>query len=104
LRFDSLVFPGISSFERAIYTDAWFADATFTGPAGFQSATFLSSTAFCWAKFRERASFNGVKVERAFDMTGAEFSHVPAFNQALQQAPDLDDVRLPLPSPWRKSR
>ena len=35
-------------------------------------------------------------------MTGATFAEVPAFNQAdFKQAPDLDDVRFPLPGFWR---
>ena len=54
---------------------------------------------------RKEASFKGIKVERAFDMTGAEFSFVQAFNQAdFKQAPDLDNVRFPLPSPWRRGK
>ena len=35
-------------------------------------------------------------------MNGAAFARVPAFNQAdFKQAPDLDDVRFPLPGFWR---
>ena len=46
--------------------------------------------------------FTGIKVERAFDMTGAAFAEVPAFNQAdFKQAPDLDDVTFPPVSFWR---
>ncbi len=42
-------------------------------------------------------------MERAFDMMGAKFTMVPAFCQAnFLQAPDLDDVKFPLPSFWRK--
>ena len=45
--------------------------------------------------FWKRRSFTGIKVDRAFDMTGAKFKQVPAFNQAdFKQAPDLDDVRV----------
>jgi hypothetical protein len=40
-------------------------------------------------------------VDRAFDMSGAEFAQVPAFNQAdFKQAPDLDSVTFPLPRFW----
>ena len=36
-------------------------------------------------------------------MMGAEFTIVPAFSQAdFKQAPDLDDVKFPLPGFWRK--
>ena len=36
-------------------------------------------------------------------MTGAKFKQVPAFNQAdFKQAPDLDDVKFPLPLFWPK--
>ena len=38
-------------------------------------------------------------------MTGARFAQVPAFNQAdFAQAPDLDDVRFPLPGFWRRGK
>ncbi len=44
------------------------------------------------------ADFTAIKVERAFDLTGAHFSKVPSFCQAdFKQAPDLDGVRFPLP-------
>ena len=41
-------------------------------------------------------------MERAFDLTKASFSKVPAFNQAsFAEAPDLDDVTYPQPPFFR---
>ena len=102
-RFDSATFSGDARFKSATFTgDARFESATFTGDARFDSATFPNYTNFAEAKFLQEANFTGIKVERAFDMTGAAFTEVPAFNQAdFKQAPDLDDVRFPLPGFWR---
>jgi len=48
------------------------------------------------------AKFHAVKAERALVLEGANFAEVPAFIQAnFGQAPDLDDVRFPLPGFWR---
>ena len=49
-------------------------------------------------KKKTDADFVAIKVERAFDLTGAYFSKVPNFCQAdFKQAPDLDGVDFPLP-------
>ncbi len=100
--FDSATFSGDTRFGSATFSGtASFESATFSGRAQFRSATFQNYTNYQKAKFRE-ASFKGVKVERAFDMTGAEFAQVPAFNQAdFKQAPDLDDVKFLPPPFWR---
>jgi hypothetical protein len=104
--FQSATFSGTAWFKNATFTgNAVFASATFTRNARYESATFKNSTNFGKAKFLEGTHFTGIKVERAFDMTGAAFAQVPAFNQAdLKQAPDLDDVRFPLPGFWRGGR
>jgi hypothetical protein len=100
--FESVEFKGPASFALAHFKDgASFENVGFSSFATFASATFPSSTDFSLAYF-DRAIFVGVKVERAFTMTGAAFAKVPAFNQAdFAQAPDLDDVRFPLPGFWR---
>ena len=126
-RFDSATFSGIAGFGETTFSSraARFADTTFSGKAEFYNATFSSSntmfygatfsgitwfmnatfensTTFGRAKFLKEANFMGIKAERAFDMTGAAFTEVPAFNQAdLKQPPDLDDVRFPLSRFWR---
>ena len=46
--------------------------------------------------------FTAIKSDRAFDLTGAQFSKVPAFSQAdFKQAPDLDNVSFPARPFWR---
>ncbi len=114
--FESATFIGPANFDRATFTStAGFRRASFSGEASFQSAdlsvggfestAFQRSTSFIAAKFRGEARFLGVKVERAFYMTGAVFADVPAFNWAdFKQAPDLDGVRFPLPSFWRRGK
>jgi hypothetical protein len=112
--FNGFMFPGLAAFDRAIFAgyawfgsatftgDAWFGSATFKGNAWFNSATFQKSTSFNRALFRKKCVFAGIKVDRAFDITGARFATVPAFNQAdFKQAPDLDSVVFPVPRFWR---
>jgi hypothetical protein len=106
--FGGAQFHGAAGFGDAQFQgEARFGGAQFDGRAGFADATFKASTSFVMAKFGGKtnprdAIFTGIKVERAFDMTGAAFSKVPAFNQAdFAQAPDLDDVRYPHPPFFR---
>jgi hypothetical protein len=116
-RFDGAAFSGYASFKSATFSgEAWFERVTFSGAVSFRganfrcdawlrSATFQSYTSFREAEFRKQAILKGIKVERAFDMTGVVFEEVPAFNQAdFKQAPDLDDVRFPLPRFWRQGK
>lgn len=118
-RFSTAVFDGWAWFEMAQFCgEARFGGAAFHNWAGFKGVKFLGLARFVGAKFSNGASFrgaqfgytknlkdaefNGVKVERTFDMTGAAFSKVPAFNQAdFAQAPDLDDVTYPFPPFFR---
>ena len=113
--FDSAAFKGDASFDRAAFKGtalfysatfkgaARFDHATFAGNALFDGATFSKSTSFQGAEFGSEykktvSNFNAIKVERAFDLTGASFSGVPNFCQAdFKQAPDLDGVYFPLP-------
>jgi uncharacterized protein YjbI with pentapeptide repeats len=106
--FWSAQFHGGAGFGGAqFHGEAGFWSAQFLEAAVFADATFKASTSFVKARFGDRtnpwsAIFTGIKVERAFDMTGAAFSKVPAFNQAdFAQAPDLDDVRYPHPPFFR---
>ena len=63
--------------------------------AVFADASFESSASFRKAKLR-LADFTAIKADRTFDLTGAQFSKVPACNQAdFKQAPDLDYVSFP---------
>ena len=103
-RFDSATFSGGAWFYRATFLGvARFDSAAFSGDARFDSATFTTSTSFRDAKFgaeekKTNADFTAIKVERAFDLTGAYFSKVPSFCQVdFKQAPDLDGVDFPLP-------
>jgi uncharacterized protein YjbI with pentapeptide repeats len=102
--FKKAAFSGDAWFERTTFSDAAsFRSATFSKAAQFRSATFKNYTSFRQAEFREDAILKGIKVERAFNMIGVIFKEVPAFNQAdFTQAPDLDDVRFPLPGFWRR--
>jgi Pentapeptide repeats (9 copies) len=102
-RFARATFTGSARFARATFTgSADFECAIFTGYVYFNGTTFQNSTGFQKAQFQSEPRFTGIKVDRAFDMTGTEFAEVPAFNQAdFKQAPDLDDVKIPLPGFWR---
>jgi len=95
-------FNGNAEFLSSAFNgDANFDRAVFTGAAFYESVHFQKSTNFANAKFLNVAKFSGIKVDRAFDMPGAQSSIVPAFNQAdFKQAPDLDDVDFPIPGPW----
>ena len=114
--FGSAAFSGCARFEGAAFSHAHFGGAifsgharfegaAFSGGAAFRSAAFHNSTSFRKATFHKEAGFSGIMVDRAFDLTGAVFSEVPAFNQAdFKQAPDLDDVRFPRPRFWRAGK
>ncbi len=104
--FENAIFSGHVRFAGTTFSDSvTFIRATFPKLARFDGATFQKAASFAQAKFLMEAEFSGIKVERAFDMTGAEFFEVPAFNQAdFKQAPDLDDVRFPLPDFWRAGK
>jgi hypothetical protein len=96
---------------EALFTDvqfygaAWFVLARFQGQAWFASANFERSASFHDASFGseekpQHAYFTAIKSDRAFDLTGTQFSKVPAFSQAdFKQAPDLDNVSFP-PRPF----
>ena len=101
--FENVTFSSEAGFQGAVFSgDAWFAKATFACAAEFKAASFAKFTTFGEAQFQREAGFMGVKAERAFDLTGTMFAQVPTFNQAdFKQAPDLDDVRFPLPGFWR---
>ena len=112
-------FKGSARFWRAqFYEDArfggaqfhWeasFGDAQFHRHADFSSANFESSTSFHRTQFGSKAkpqpaNFTAIKADRAFDLTTAHFSKVPAFSQAdFKQAPDLDNVSFPPRPFWR---
>jgi len=102
-RFKGVTFIGGVSFVSASFTKlASFQTATFCSNALFDSVTFKHFADFTKVCFSKEANFTGMKAERAFDMTGAALTEVPVFNQAdFKQAPDLDDVRFPLPNFWR---
>jgi hypothetical protein len=101
--FRDATFTGSADFQNVIITGpAFFGSATFAGDAKFRSAAFQNAAFFVLAIFHREAHFTGLKVDRAVDMTRADFARVPAFNQAdFKQAPDLDDVMFPLPGFWR---
>ncbi len=99
--FGGVVFGKEVYFSSGIFSgDARFDRAVFSGEAYFNDANFTKSTSFRGAKFGTKratdANFTAIKVERAFDLTGAYFSKVPNFCQAdFKQAPDLDRVYFP---------
>ena len=102
--FDRAIFRGTVQFIGATFEGvAWFGRTTFKDDAWFAGATFSKGTSFRDAKFSSEekktdADFTAIKVERAFDLTGAYFSKMPSFCQAdFKQAPDLDGVSFPLP-------
>ena len=101
--FNNCTFCCFAGFLTAIFCGRTaFKDSTFSSTAHFEGTSFQSSTTFVNAKFLGDVSFAGAKVNGTFNMTGACFNVVPAFNQAdFRQAPDLDDVRFPLPGFWR---
>ena len=103
-RFDGRTFSGNANFLNATFSgDTRFERTIFRGSTLFRSATFSKSTSFRGAELgcKEKntdGDFTAIKVERAFDLTGANFSKVPSFCQAdFKQAPDLDGVRFPTP-------
>ena len=62
---------------------------------GLRRCELESSASFRKAKL-QLADFTAIKADRTFDLTGAQFSKVPACNQAdFKQAPDLDYVSFP---------
>lgn len=84
--------------------DAVFSHAEFHGDAFFDSSSFESAAWFDNALFYSRAVFTAIKSGGAFDLGDAQFSKVPAFNQAdFKQAPDLDKIRIPPRPFWRGS-
>ena len=102
--FGGTVFNSDASFSDATFSSyAMFNHAGFLDEVSFEEATFSKYTSFRDAKFGSKlrkadADFTAVKVERAFDLSGAYFSKVPSFCQAdFKQAPDLDGVDFPLP-------
>ena len=101
--FESATFREEAMFRSATFSDyAIFESAKFLGVTSFANSTFSKQTSFVKAKFGESgtgdASFAGIKVDRAFAMTGASFSQVPNFtNVDFSQPPDLDSVIFPLP-------
>jgi len=107
-RFDSAQFHAPTFFNSASFAAASFDSAEFHALARFASASFAAATTFRDAAFGMAdkpadADFTGIKVERAFDLTGASFSKVPSFNQAdFVQPPDLDDVTYPISGFWRR--
>lgn len=101
-------FHGQARFRDVqFHGEAVFKDARFHGEAGFIGAYFESGASFGDALFGGKANpqlanFTGIKADRGFDLTGAQFSKVPAFSQAdYKQAPDLDNVSLPHRPFWR---
>ena len=107
--FVKVIFSSSCWFEGAAFSgDAWFGSATFPGDASFASATFSKATSFASAKFQSKdksANFTAIKVERAFDLSGASFLRVPNFSQVdFKQAPDLDAVRFPRPAFWNAGK
>ena len=108
---EGAAFHGNANFRGAqFHRQADFSGMQFHGKAQFASASFESAASFRDALFGSKekpqhAYFTAIKADRAFDLTGAQFSEVPGFNQAdFKQAPDLDNVSFPLPSclPWRR--
>jgi len=102
--FFNATFWGDASFDRAAFSGITsFDHATFSGGVSFESATFSKSTSLRHSRFgseekKTRADLTAIKVDRAFDLSGASFSTVPSFCQAdFKQAPDLDGVHFPLP-------
>ena len=82
--------------EAQFHGEAKFAIASFESAASFRDALFGSK------EKPQHAYFIAIKADRAFDLIGAKFSKVPAFNQAdFKQAPDLDNVRFPARPFWR---
>ena len=76
-----------------------FHSANFSGGASFEAAKFGATRESGYA------NFEAIKVERELYLKNAQFSEVPNFSQAdFNQAPDLDNVKVPLPSFWRKGK
>jgi hypothetical protein len=105
-RFRSATFGAAADFRSAAFAGiADFDSATFAGDAFFGSATFEQPTTFGAARFARQASFAGMKTGRSFNMKGAAFGEMPAFNQADFKHPaDLDDIPLPLPGFWQAGK
>ncbi len=111
-------FSGAASFWNIFaHSHVNFANANFAGYSEFgkahfcgdrptfAKANFPNGASFYGAKFWGSAEFVDAKVDRSFNMSGVEFTQVPGFNQAdFRQAPDLDDVKFPLPSFWRRGK
>jgi uncharacterized protein YjbI with pentapeptide repeats len=102
-RFRSATFAAAADFRSASFAGiADFDSVTFAGDAFFGSATFEQPTTFGAVKFSRQASFAGMKTARSFNIKGAVFAEVPAFNQAdFKHASDLDDIQFPLPGFWQ---
>jgi uncharacterized protein YjbI with pentapeptide repeats len=96
--FDSAEFGG----------DAIFRNANFKGYAVFSLVSYAKSAIYNDATFgskeaQKEVDFTAIKADRAFLLSRVVFFGVPSFNQAdFKQAPDLDDVRFPLPGFWRR--
>jgi hypothetical protein len=105
-RFRTATFAATADFRNAAFAGvADFDSATFAGDVFFGSTTFEQSTTFGAARFARQASFAGIKTGRSFNMKGAVFSELPAFNQAdFRHASDLDDMQYPLPGFWQPGK
>jgi uncharacterized protein YjbI with pentapeptide repeats len=123
LRFSNFTdanFKNVAAFREAVFEDdcmfdhahfegrTFFVDVKFMKLATFASANFGSSTSFNSTNFtsaEKPAIFTGIKADREIDLSGCAFASVPAFNRAdFKQAPDLDDVKFPLPAFWRAGK
>jgi len=92
-RFAGAYFQDIAVFLNTKFHNAWFLSVIFTGRAEFNGSVFYSD-----------ADFIACQSGRAFLLSRVAFvEQPPNFTQAtFNQAPDLDDVKFPLPSFWRR--
>jgi uncharacterized protein YjbI with pentapeptide repeats len=95
--FEKAEFHGPARFRSAkFYWVAWFLLAEFWDLMWASQVNFADYASFARARFHGDAVFAAMKSERAFDLSGATFDHVPDFIEAnFSEAPRLDNVILP---------
>ena len=98
-RFEGAIFHEEVRFESSQFVWAEFSNVTFRGDVFFLGAKFKTLAYFPRARFLgTNVDFSGVISHGVFYLRDVHFEKVPDFVQAnFDQAPNLDNVSLPLP-------
>jgi hypothetical protein len=103
--FDDAKFEGAAWFRNLETSYVNFNSVTFLQQVWFNQATFSGAGHFQNAHFMKHADFIAITSRGIFDLEGASFAYLPNFTQAhFEEAPDVQDVRVPIPRFFRIGR